>query len=180
MHKVKGADLVAARELVNLAGPDAERSMLGRVSPELRQVYTSALPSSWIPIEQITPLYEAAAAVLFPGAADAFVQLGKAMARKTYKGLYRTFLSIPSMAFLVRMSATMWSSYHDAGKAKVESLSRQGGIMVVRGAPELTRTHLDAVAGHLTFLAENCGCKSVRVLVDDRDPGAWRWVARWA
>lgn len=175
MSKTKGTDVAALRKLIQLKGQGFEPTFLAALTPELAKLYREILPFTWTPVEQQTELYAAAAAALFPGHPEPMRELGRAMAQQTFSGIYKIFLRIPSMSFILSRVAQMWQTYYDAGEASVEEYTGRSGVLVVRNFPELPRRMREVVCGHLQVLVEATGAKQVRVVLNDRDPAAWRW-----
>jgi hypothetical protein len=175
MPKTKGTDVMALRKLLQARGPEFEQTFKAALTPELAELYRTILHFTWTPVEAQTALYAAAAAALFPGHPEPMRELGRAMARLTFSGIYKVFLRLPTLAFVMSRTAQMWRTYYDAGEASVEDFTGRSGSLVVRRFPELPRQMREVVCGHLQVLVEATGAKQVRVLLHDQDPEAWRW-----
>lgn len=175
MSKTKGTDVAALRRLIQEKGPGSEAAFVASLTPELAGLYRDILPFTWTPVEKQTELYAAAAAALFPGHPEPMRELGRAMAQQTFSGIYKIFLRIPSMSFILSRVAQMWQTYYDTGEACVEDFTGKSGALVVRNFPDLPRRMREVVCGHLQVLVEATGAKHVRVVLNDRDPNAWRW-----
>ncbi len=179
MPNTKGTDVLALRKMLQERGPQAEQEFLQRLNPELQNLYRSIMATTWSPVEQQTALYEAAAEVLFPGEAEPLRQLGRALAKRSFTGIYRIFLRLPTMQFIMNRTAEVWLTYYNAGEAVVENFVDRHGDFVVRRFPELPRKMREVICGHLSVILELTGAKNVRVTIVDRDPQAWRWQLTW-
>jgi hypothetical protein len=179
VHKVKATDLITLRKSLTEKQPLVLEEIRARMPPELRVVLDSTVASSWLPEAQICALFEHASKVLFPAMRAPFVLLGRHIALKSYRGVYRAFLSIPSTNYVMKQSAGMWSSYHSTGKAMMEDITPNGAVLVVRGADAISKGVLDVVTGHIMALAELTGAKDPLVAANASDPAALRWSMRW-
>ena len=179
MAKTKGTDVAALRHLLEEAGPDKLKAFFERLDAEARECFHRITPSSWTPVEEQLAFYEHAAAVLFPGHPEPLRQLGRAMAEKTFRGIYKIFLRLPTVTFIMSRAAQVWRSYYDQGEAEVEQTGEGEGIFRVRGFPGLPRRMREVICGHMSVLLEATGAKNVRMQIEDGDPNAWRWVIRW-
>jgi hypothetical protein len=175
MPKTKGTDVMALRKLLQERGPEFEQAFVAALTPELAELYRTILHFTWTPVEKQTELYAAAAAALYPGHPEPMRELGRAMALQTFSGIYKIFLRLPTMSFIMSRTAQMWQTYYDAGEASVENFTGKTGTLLVRKFPELPRKMREVVCGHLQVLIEATGAKHVRVQLLDSDPNAWRW-----
>jgi hypothetical protein len=179
MIKVKGTDIKSLRKLFERRGAEAEKSLLRRLSPEIAHLYQHSLPISWNPMDDQVKLYEEAAPVLFPNDASALRRLGYAMADETFGGIYKMFLAIPSLSFIIGQAATIWKQYYEKGQASVETFKEGNKVsrvtFTVRAYPELPRSLREAICGYLQFLGEAAGEKNLAIKIDETDPQGWRW-----
>jgi hypothetical protein len=180
MANVRGTSISTLRKILQTAGPDSERVFLASLTPDLLDLYKHALHATWTPIEKQIRLYLAAAKVLFPGRPQPLHWLGRELADKIYSGIFRIFLRIPSVSFVLSKHAQIWAMYFDQGEARTENVTRRGGDMVVAGFASLPREMREIVGGHISVLLERAGAAEVRVVLDDADPEAWRWKVTWA
>ncbi|MCD4813597.1 hypothetical protein K8S19_07895 [bacterium] len=179
MAKTKGTDVVALRKLFAGVGEEKLDAFREKLAPELFSVFENIIHTSWTPIQEQTDIYEAAARVLFPGDPERMHTLGKAMAARSYSTVYKLFLRIPTIQFVLSRVAIMWRSYHDKGEATVEGFENNQGIFIVRKYPDLPRKMRVVIGGHLEILLELTGAKNIKILVRDNDPDAWHWDCLW-
>ena len=179
MHNVKASDLITLRRSLAETQPLVLEEIRGRMEPELRAVLDRTVASSWLPEPQIRVIFDHVSKVLFPGMRAPHALLGRHMALKSYRGVYRVFLSIPSTNYVMKQAASMWASYHSTGKAGMEDVTANGAVLVVRGAEAISRTVIDVITGHIMALAELTGAKDPLVAANMDDPAALRWSMRW-
>jgi hypothetical protein len=179
MVNTKNTDLGGLRDILRNHGPAAEAAVLARLSPASRQLFESALAFQWSRFERQVEIFEAAAELLFPESEDRAYRLGRLLAERAYRGVYKAFLRIPSTSFVMSRAAQVWSSYYDAGEAVVENAGEHGCELVVRGFPDFPLAMREQLRGHVSVLLECTGVKSYTIEHADTDPNAWRWMVRW-
>ncbi len=179
MNKIKGTDIVSIRKLFSERGKDDERAFIATLSPELWNLYQTALYATWSSVELQILLYEKAAHYLFPNDQKKMYKLGRAMAEKSYGGVYKFFLKIPSVSMILNISAKVWNTYFDTGKGKIETISKNTIYFVVQDFPGLPAAMGDAVSGNITMLMEYAGAKNCEVMHIAGDPNYWKWLVKW-
>jgi hypothetical protein len=175
----KGTDVVSLKKLFREMGRDQEKRFLERLSPEMQELYHSIVHTSWTPISKQTEIYEAAALMLFPGHPQYLMELGKCMSRRSYSTVYKIFLRIPTMEFVVNRAASLWRFYHDQGDALIIDFKENSATFVVRNYPDLSRKMREIIAGHIAVLLELTGGKNIYIDVLDTNPEAWKWELSW-
>jgi hypothetical protein len=179
MVSIKNTDIAGLRDILRGHGAAAEAAVMARLSPASRQLFESALAFQWSPLERQMEIFEAAGELLFPGSEDRAFRLGRLLAERAYGGVYKAFLRIPSVRFVMGRAAQVWSSYYDGGEAVVENVGENGCELVVRGFPDFPATMREQLRGHVSILLERTGVKRYSVTHLDADREAWRWVITW-
>lgn len=179
MANTKGTDIIALRKIFQERGAAVEQAFTAKLTAEQLDLYKNALHISWTPVDKQTALYQIAAESLFPGESACMQKLGKAMAAQSFGGIYKVFLRLPTIEFIVKRTAQVWLTYYDTGDASVADFVGKSGALVVKGFSDLPRKLREVVCGHLEHLLEATGAKNVRVTLNDKDPGAWRWELKW-
>jgi Protein of unknown function (DUF2378) len=180
MYKTKGTDLVALRQIFKELGPEKEQAFRARLSAERVDLYQRSLAFIWNDVDEQVAVYEAAAAVIHPDDPEGLKQLGWEMARRSYSGVYKILLRLPSTQFVMNQAAKLWNTYFERGRATVEDAGPHRAVFVLRDYPELAAAMRQIVRGNITAAAETTGAKAVRVDHLDADPQAWKWVVTWA
>jgi hypothetical protein len=157
------------------AGADVEARVVAKLSSDVLGAYRRTVASSWTPVELQAAFYEAAASELLPDRPNAVELLFVEAARRSYSTVYRVFLSIPSIPFLVSQSARLWRTYYDTGIASAEVVKKGHTRFYVSHFSGLPRVLRSAIAGHIRFLVENTGAEMVAVLIDEKNPARWTW-----
>jgi hypothetical protein len=179
MPNTKGTDVVSLRKIFQGRGQTAEGEFLAQLSPELKKYYQTVMHATWSSVEQQTELYEIAARVLFPNTQDALVQLGRAVAGITFNSVYRFFLKIPTVGFVVSHAPSIWHKYYDTGEAVIENLTKTSCDLIVKDFPSLPRSMRELTCGHLAVILEIIGVEDIQITLHDENPQAWRWHTRW-
>ncbi len=179
MARIKGTDMVILRQLIKQKGENAEREFLTKLPQNLRDRYGIILTTSWTDIEEQSNIYEAAANFLFPGQKNNVSKLLCEVAKKSYSGIYRIFIKIPTITFIIKTAAKLWTTYYDRGRAFVEDISQSSLTFTVIDFPELTYTLREATNGHIQSLMEMVGNRNIKVDRDDSNPNNWKWHISW-
>lgn len=179
MANYKGTTIKTIRKLVKDQGHEREEALRLKLGPEARQAYDQALPTDWLPIEVGAELMQKAAEVLFPGEADGLRRIGLRNARETLTGVYRVFLKIPSIEFVLKRLANIWRTFFDQGQAAVVDYTGKHATLVVTEFPDYPTVLRESICGFIIGLLELTGARNVRVVKRDLDPRAWRWDIDW-
>jgi len=179
MAKVKGSDITGLRKLFKERGAEVEDAFRHQLSPEQQSLYTGLLATEWVLLEDWLQLLRSAVGFLLPKDPEPWVSLGKALARKSYTGVYRIFLRIPSVKYVVSRAATIWSTYYDTGTVSTTSPEPKHLELVVEDFPALPFEFREAARGHIMVLLELTGARTHRVDPDYTNSSAWRWTIEW-
>lgn len=179
MAMTKGTDVVALRLAVRERGSDFEEAYRATLSDRERTLFDEVMAFSWSPVELQMEVYLKAARALFPAAREPMYELGRALAHRTYTGIYKIFLRMPSIKFVMSRAASVWQSFYDTGKASVENVEAKSAEFVVRDFAGMPAPMREMAKGHMTVLLEMAGAKSPHVRHVATDPSAWVWHASW-
>jgi len=179
MANVKGADFGSLRKLMKLLGKAREDELVAALAPEHQQLFKRGMASDWTPVERHAEFISAVAEALYPNQALSVESLGRELARHSFSGVYRLFLRIPSVHFIIGKAASVWATYYDTGVARVENVAPGQGDFVVREFSDLPQALRRTTTGHVQMLLEMAGARKPHVRLQDEDPTAWRWCASW-
>jgi hypothetical protein len=171
--------VVALRRIFKERGAGMERAFLAGLEPDLLELYRGSLAFVWNDVDRQTAVYRAAAQVLYPDDPEGLKRLGWEMARRSYSGVYKILLRLPSTRFVMDQAAKLWTTYFERGQAAVEDAGRGHATFVLRNYPELAADMRQIVRGNITAAAETTGARNVRVRHVETDPQAWKWVIQW-
>lgn len=157
------------------ADPQKEALFLKALPQELHELYKTATPNLWIPVEQIPYFYTCGGDVLFPDEPEPIVALGQAVGEKIYSGLYAFFLRVPTVEFVLKRSTNLWYLFHDSGRFGYENFTKTSLDLYARDYPELAEPIRKMISGNIVTLLTLIGLKpNVPQLIND-DPRNWRW-----
>ncbi len=179
MAKVKASDVVTVRKLLLDRGAEVEAQARAVLSPDALAVFARVHPTDWITLGQEAEILGAAAPLLYPGDGAPLPRLGQEVARIQFSGIYKIFLLIPTLEFIVKQVSKAWKTLYDQGEVRVEDLTPHGGSLVALGLPDLTRVQRDYIGGYLSGVLSLTGAKHIRVSCRDADPRAWKWTLEW-
>lgn len=179
MSKTKGTDVVALREIFKAQGTAVENAFLDKLSSRHRDLYHLIVATSWSEVSDQMAIYQAAADTLFPGEANRMVRLGMLLAERSFTGIYKVFLRIPTIEFILGRAARIWNSYYDKGDATVFKVSPKCVELIVQNFPDLPRPMREVANGHYEVLLKMTGARNVRITMNEDDPNVWRWRVSW-
>lgn len=179
MSRTKGTDVVALREVFKLQGAAVENAFLAKLPDRLRDLYRQIVATSWSEVADQMAIYQAAAEILFPGETNRMVRLGMLLAERSFTGIYKVFLRIPTIEFILGRAARIWNSYYDKGDATVVKVSAKCAELIVQNFPDLPRPMREVANGHYEVLLKMTGARNVRISLNEDDPSTWRWRISW-
>jgi hypothetical protein len=179
MAKVKASGVMTIKQLLSARGPETEQRFWSRLTRDTLGALQNAGAMSWIPFPVEAEVFEVASDLLFPGDLQRLRKLGHAVAKVQFQGIYRIFLVVATVQYLVKRMSQMWDTIYDQGTARIEDFTPHGGVLVASGLPEQLPVQREYICGFLTALIEFTPARNVRVTKDERDPQAWKWVLRW-
>jgi hypothetical protein len=180
MAKTKGTGINWLRDLIESRGTQAEQAMSKALSAEDHLAYRSAMPVAWVPEDTATRIYLAAGNILFAGKPDVRIEVGRGMAKSNLTGIYKLFLPLVTIPFLMKQSSRLWRTYHDTGETSVEEVKGEKRIIfTVSEFPELPADMRQVLRGYILGLAEMVDVRNTSVVLDESNNLAWKWIITW-
>ena len=178
MAHVKASDLVILRRLLEEHG-DAKARVLSALDGESARLLQTTSATAWVPLATEAAVFQASASALYPGDDRGLVRLGREVARRQFTGMYKVFLNVATVAFIVKRAGTIFRTFYDAGDSRIEDFHDEAGTLVVTGLPDLHEAQRAYIEGFLTGLVELAGAKDVAVRRGPDAAGEWRWRVTW-
>lgn len=179
MARVKASGIKTIAQIVAERGPAAEREFTAKLTPETLKTLQNSGSTSWIPFPAEAEVFEVASALLFPGEPQALRSLGYEVARRQFAGIYKVFLVVASVQFVVKRVSSLWDTIYDSGQARVDGFTAHGGTLVASGIPDQLPVQREYICGFLTGLLELTHSNNIRITKDEGDPQAWKWKIAW-
>jgi hypothetical protein len=180
LETTRAIGAIFVRNMVREKGPDAERRFQNELSPDENQYFQTAIANSWVPVAFINKVYRLGAEIVYPNDPRGLQYLGEAMARNHLIGIYKIFLSIATVPFLVAQCPKLWKAYNREGRFRVEwNEGDTFGKAIVEDIPDLPETYREVLSGYITGALSLAGCENVHVVHNDEDENAWKWIASW-
>ncbi len=183
MARIKATRYMLMRNLIQERGPEFARRFRARLDPKERERLDTSLPVSWVDFKDIPAqgdMVTVAADMFFPGRADGIQQVAAMLAKAGLSGIYKIFLMIPSVEFVIHRVAKLWHTYNDTGDASVEDFRGTSGTIVVRQFPDMPPKHRQYLEGYIAGVLELTRAKNIKIDRDETDPQAWKWNVRWS
>lgn len=180
MPAAKGTLVVFLRKFMRERGAELETEFLERLTDSDREVYQTAMTVAWYDVPVVGRLYDVASKVAFPKDPDRLRRIGEASARHDLTGIYKVFLLVVSVPFVIKQTARMWKTYHDTGDAEViQEKGKKLAALVIKNHPTLPSSLQEMIAGYIVAGLELAGAKNVHVNRVATNPDAWKWMTSW-
>ncbi len=183
MARHKGNSIFTLRKLFKTKGEPFFQAFLGRLSPEAKKDFLSAISVTWVDIEIYAEIIEKAAPLIYPNDSKCLEKLGTYLVKEHLPKLYKIFFPVFSLKFVITKSTRIWPHYYDTGASHIENFAvKEGGqgyrlTMVVTGFPELPKVLRKLVSGWIYGMMEICGETNFIIKLDESNPNAWSWTA---
>ncbi len=179
MKTLKATDIITLRKILREKGGDCEKDMVGRLSAESRSAYENVMATSWISQAVEKEIMESCLREIFPGEPQGFRQLGKLLAQHNLTGVYKVFLRIPTIEFIMKRVGELWRMFFQKGSAQVEIVAPHKGLLTVSGYADLMPYQRELVAGYIQGIMGLAGARQVQTILLPSDASAWKWEITW-
>lgn len=179
MANVKATDIVIIRDMLKDMGNDRINSLASTLRPESFQIFKSALSLNWVPLEIEAEILEATSRIFFPNDPRPLFKLGYTVAGKQFTGVYKFFLRIPSVGFIIKNISTTYKTMNDKGSARVDDLTSHSGTFVISDLPEQAAVQREYICGVITCVLELAGAKNIKIVKIENNPTEWKWKISW-
>jgi hypothetical protein len=178
MANVKATDIVIIREM--LKGKENELNiMTSSLKPESLKIFQTTLSLSWIPIEVEAEILQIASRLFSPNDLRPIFKLGLTVAGKQFTGIYKFFLRIPSISFIIKNASSTYNTLIDSGTVRVDDITPKSATIVVSDLPELSAVQREYICGVFTCIVGLTGVKNVKVDKAENNPSEWKWKITW-
>lgn len=154
-------------------------NLQAKLSPEALRIFNSATDDQWLSFPIEAEIYEAASHILYPYDPCRLRQLGYEVASLQLQGVYRFFLTIATVEYLIENVNQIWRTLFDSGSIRITHVTETGGCLEVGDLPDLTRVQREVMGGFLTAMLEMTNVKNVTVALDDSRSQVWKFLVRW-
>lgn len=175
----KGISIETLRSLLRKHGRD-ESAFYGQLDPRLAKLARETMPIDWIPVADGAAIYAAAAKALFPQRPpdERLRAAGYEAAMHDLRGIYRAFMRVVSVQFVIQRSADLWGKYYRRGRATAFQQGDCGAVFLLADFPDFPTPMLETTAGYIAATVELTGARDVQVTTH-ADAGAFRWQISW-
>lgn len=124
------------------------REIRDSLSPEHRALLKKGVvPHEWVPYSLFIELSVATDARLGQGDLTLCRDIGRYGARVNLPTLYRLFMRLGSVGFILRKASRLWSVHYDTGSMEVEELTNRAARLTIGDFDEPHRAHCLRVLG---------------------------------
>ena len=176
----KAVGIHGQRGLIDERGAAVDQQLSLALGPADHQVFRHALAVSWVPVETTVRIYEACGRILFPAEKDVLFEVGLGMAKANMSTIYKAFMRVSTVPYVLSQAARLWGTYHAVGTATASQVEGANEVVfVVRDYPACPPVMRRTLRGYVAGLAEMVGIRSPRVALDESVPAAWKWTITW-
>lgn len=101
------------------------------------------------------------------------------MAGKQFTGVYKFFLRIPSVSFIIKNVSSTFNTMNNKGSARVDELSSNGATFVISDLPELKPVQREYICGVISCILELTEVKNVKAIKLENNSQDWKWKINW-
>lgn len=178
----KGTTVVILKKYITeLHGSEGYDRWLKSLPPKSQDIYRQQLlVSSWYPFEDAVQKPMAIMdQIFYGGTTEGNWKEGRYAAENDLHGVYRAFVRMASPQFLMRNTASIWSSYYAETEAQLVEGKKDGAVLVLKGI-EPACLHFDKhVGGWVERALEICGCKQIGIAITNPEKGMTRYAVNW-
>lgn len=180
MPIVKATNICALKKLIKQKGDSIENDLLCKLSPTSTELYHRVIATDWISSDESREIFIEGARLLFPNNPERMVLLGRTIAQLNMNGVYKIFIKIPKISFIIKRVAVMWNTFYKDGKAHVTDLKDNSLIIQVDDFPDFEDFHVGLTRGYMLELLNMTGAKDGSVRFDDKKPSTIKWHVSWS
>lgn len=182
--KSKGTRYATFRKLVKAKGEAFEKQFISMLNPVEQQRYTEAMAISWVDhdayeTDKGDDCIAVAAKLFFPGQMNAIAKVGEMVAKENMSGLYKIFLLVPTVEYVVKRITQLWQAYNSAGEVTVDWVNPKYGKVIIRKYPGMSKLQRQYLTGYIKGVVELTRAKNVTVKLWEADPNAWTYHVKW-
>lgn len=146
---MKGSAITSRIRFIRERADEATyREVRASLEPEHRAILEAGvLPHAWVPYSLFVALNVAVDARLGAGDLALCRDMGRYAAEVNLPTLYRLFLRLGSVGFILRKASRLWSVHYDSGALVVEELGDRACCMTVERFAEPHKAHCLSLLG---------------------------------
>jgi hypothetical protein len=179
MTNVKATNTCTLKKIVHAQGTDFETAFLHELNEKARITYDCAITSAWITDEREKEIMDVAVAFFFRNHPDPYYELGCLLAQHTLTGIYKVFLRIPTIPYVIRRGSLLWSSFMKKGRVDFKHVKKHSACVVISDIPEFRLYQHELLRGYMHVILEIMGKTDIQIQLDDSNPAAWTWSLQW-
>lgn len=164
MLKAAGVNSVIS-VLASMVAPAAFQAWSRQLPPAtLSLIERPRLPQSWVPLEDINPLWTSSLTGLFGGDLSKLFELGRLQLRADMSGIYRVFLRVASPGFVADRAAAIYGVYgQNCGSLAVVGRTPTTLDIAVTERPLPSAAVYEYLRGSIAGALELTGVSALRV-----------------
>jgi hypothetical protein len=159
MPSVRGSALLTRVAFVKERyGDEGWKRLFALLKPETRQVLSGRVESrSWHPFDAFVDLNVRADALFGKGDSRLCYEMGVYGADRNMNTIYKVFLQLGSVSFIMGKAAALWSEHYDSGRLVSTSDQRKSHSLRIEGFAQPSCAHCFSVMGWAARCVELTG-----------------------
>ncbi len=148
MANVKGVALLGVIKFIKKYHKDALNKVVEALPPEYEKyMQEHLLVTEWYPYKIYTDLLRALDKVIGKGDLSTCIEQGRLSAKHDLSTVFKMFLNFSSVQSMLSRIMIAWTSYYDAGKIEIPSLTDKEATYFIKDFPEIDMAHVKNVQG---------------------------------
>ena len=166
--KVKGSAVATIPIFIKERfGEEGYQKWLNALPPDTQTIYSDKiLPTSWYPLKQV--LMEPTkklCEIFYGGGMKGAWESGRFSAEQGLKGVYKMFIKLGSVHFLIKKASTILPTYFDPSHIDILELGEKNALLHITKFEEADPTIDNRIGGWIERALEISGCKNIRVSI---------------
>lgn len=166
--KVKGSAIETLPLFVREKfGDEGHDKWFDTLSSEARDAFTKKiLSSAWYPLKEmfIDPTRQVCD-LFYNGNHKGAWENGRYSAEKSLKGIYKVFIRIGSVHFLIKKASTILPTYYEPSRIEIKDVSDNSTILHITQFEEADVIIDNRIGGWIERAMEICGCKTTDIKI---------------
>ncbi len=180
MVNIKGTVLNSAINYIKEVYDSEEfAEVLQQMSAEYRkEAGDNILASHWYPIEVLHEIHSILAS-RHPEETNLHFKMGQFSADRSLRGVYRIFLKVGNLGYIMNKAATVWGLYYSEGKMELLEREKKSVIVQVTEFPGITQAFCERLLGYMQKVGELNGETLLEYGIKDMTDNSCQLYFKW-
>ncbi len=180
MVNIKGTVLNSAVNFIKtFYGIPEYTDVLKAMKPEFRkEVSGNILASHWYPIEMLHEIHSVIASK-HPEDKQIHFKMGVFSAEQSLRGVYRIFLKVGNLGYIMSKSATVWSLNYSEGKMELIDRQKDSVVVKISDFPAVNQAFSERLLGYMFKVGDLSGEKIYEYGIKEQTSDSCTLFFKW-